>query len=795
MLMNYLKTAFRNLWKRRAFSLINILGLTVGMTASFLIFLYVRFELSYDSFHSKADRIYRLVCDVKTPSETVHANGPAWPVAPALKREFPDVVTAVRTATVSFLFRKDDIKFQEENSLLADPDFFRVFDFPLLKGDPNTCLKEPFSVVFSETAARKYFGHTDPIGQVLHLAQKGWPVKVTGIMKDLPGNSVISGDVVVSMSTETMHLNQGLEDSWLWGDYHPVCYLLLKPHSEPRTLQTGFAPFMAKMENEEMRKQHMASTLSLERLTSVYLHSTRDGSKGGNARNVYLFSCVAAIILLIACINFVNLTTARSVERAREVGVRKVMGALRPQLALQFSGETVLLCLFAFALSLAAAALLLPPFNQLAGKPISQGIFEHPVDIGYLLAATLVIGLLAGFYPALVLSSFRPSVVLKGRYSPGGHGSLLRKGLVVLQFSLSIGFIIASIIVYRQLKFMREQDLGFNKEQLMIIDTEGDPHRVAFQNSLRGIPGVLSTSLSSNVPGTDVPIVNCEIENYKGDMQVANLDSYFVDWDYIAQFRIKMVAGRPFSRDFQTDTTQAMLVNVAAARMFGYASPQQAVGKRFSQFGREGKIIGVMQDFHFRSLQEQIQPLTFRIEPDACYLVAVKVAAGGLPATMKAIEEKWKSVVPYRPLLYYFLDEYFDKQYRADERFGKLFLYFTVLAICISCMGLLGLSAYSIVQRTREVAVRKVLGASVSGIVELLSRDFLLLVVLAFVVASPLTWWLMHGWLVDFAYRIHISWIDFLIAGLLAVMIALLTISLNAVRAARANPVDSLRAE
>jgi putative ABC transport system permease protein len=795
MLMNYLKTAFRNLWKRRAFSLINILGLTVGMTASFLIFLYVRFELSYDSFHSKADRVYRLVCDVKTPSETIHANGPAWPVAAALKREFPDVVTAVRTATVSFLFRKDDIKFQEENSLLADPDFFSVFDFPLLKGDPKTCLKEPFSVVFSETAARKYFGNTDPLGQTILLAQKAWPVKVTGIMKDLPGNSVVSGDVVVSMSTETMHLNQGLEDSWAWGDYHPVCYLLLKPRTGPSALQASFVPFMAKMENEDMRKQHMASTLSLEPLTSVYLHSARDGNKGGNVRNVYLFSCIAAIILLIACINFVNLTTARSVERAREVGVRKVMGALQPQLALQFSGETILLCLVAFALSIIAAALLLPPFNQLAGKPISQGIFEHPADTGYLLAATLVIGLLAGFYPALVLSSFRPSSVLKGQFSTGGRGSLLRKGLVVVQFSLSIGFIIASIIVYRQLKHMREQDLGFNKEQLMIIDTEGDPHRMTFQNALKNVPGVLSSSLSSNVPGTDAPIVNCEIENYKGDMQVANLDSYFVDWDYIDQFRIRMVAGRGFSRSFRTDTTQAMLVNVAATKMFGYASPQQAVGKRFTQFGREGKIIGVMQDFHFRSLQEQIQPLTVRIEPDACYLVAVKVAAGGLPATMRAIEEKWKQVIPYRPLIYYFLDEYFDKQYRADERFGKLFLYFTVLAICISCMGLLGLSAYSIVQRTKEVAVRKVLGASVSGIVQLLSRDFLQLVVLAFLVASPLTWWLMHGWLTDFAYRIRISWIDFLIAGLLAVAIALLTISLNAVRAARANPVDSLRAE
>ena len=795
MLRNYLKTALRNLWKRRAFSLINILGLAVGTTACFLIFLYVRFELSYDGFHSGADRIYRVVCDVKTPTETVHANGPAWPVGPALKREFPDVEGAVRITNISFLFRRGDIKFQEENSLLADPDLFRVFDFPLLKGDPNTCLKEPFSVVFSETAAKKYFGDADPIGKTVLLAQKGWPVKVTGVMKDLPENSMIRGDVVVSMSTETMHLNQGLEDTWLWWTYHPVTYLLLRSHADPSALQARFEPLMAKMENEEMRKQHMASNLSLERLTSVYLHSTRDGSKGGNARNVYLFSCIAAIILLIACINFINLTTARSVERAREVGVRKVMGALQPQLALQFAGESVLLCLFAFGLSLIAAALLLPQFNHLAGKVISRGIFEHPVDLCYLFGAVVVIGLMAGIYPALVLSSFRPSVVLKGRFTAGNRGNLLRKGLVLVQFSLSIGFILASIIVYRQLKYMRQQDLGFNGEKMMIINSEGDPHRMAFQNALREIPGVVSSALCSNVPGTEVPIINCEIENFRGDMQVANLDSYFVDWDYVRQFGIGMVAGRDFSRDSRTDTTQAMLVNVAATKMFGYATPQQAVGKRFSQFGREGKIIGVMQDFHFRSLQEQIQPLTFRIEPQACELIAVKVGTGRLPATIKAVEEKWKQIIPYRPFIYYFLDEHFDKQYRADERFGKLFLYFTVLAICISCMGLLGLSAYSIVERTKEVAIHKVMGASAGTIVHLLSRDFLVLVVLAFLVAAPLTWWFMHGWLTDFAYRIRISWVDFLIAGLLAVTIALVTISVNAVRAAMANPVDSLRSE
>ena len=795
MIKNYLTTALRNLWKRRAFSLINILGLSVGMTACFLIFLYVRFELSYDSYHSKADRTYRLVCDVRTPTETIKANGPAWPVLPNMKPVFPEIESAVRVATVSFLFRKGDIKYQEENSLLADPDFFKVFDFPLLQGDPNTCLKEPFSAVFSATTAKKYFGNTDPIGQTILLAQKGWPVKVTGVMKDLPENSQVSGDVIVSMSTETLHLNQGLEDDWQWSNYHPRCYLLLKPNTNIRALEDKFPAFIEKREGEAMRSQQMASTLSLEPLKTVYLYSTRDGSKNGNYKNVYLFSFIAAIILLIACINFVNLTTARSAERAKEVGIRKVIGALQAQLAGQFAGESIILCLIAACLSLFFAGLLIPEFNQLSGKTISHGVFEHPAYIVLFFAASLGIGLLAGIYPALVLSSFKPAIVLKGRFATGSRGSLLRKGLVFVQFTLSIGFIIATIVVYNQLKYMRDQDLGFDKQQLMIINTEGDPHQKAFRQSLKEVPGVVSASLTSDVPGTETLILNCQIENVKGDLQVANMSSYFVDWDYIDQYKIKMVAGRAFSRDFLTDTTQAMVINEAAAKMFGYPTPQQAVGRRFSQVGRMGRIIGVMKDFHFRSLQEEIKPLAMRIEPDFCYLVSVKVSTDHLPATLSAIENKWKSIVPYRPLLYYFLDEHFDRQYRSEERFGKLFLYFTVLAIFISCMGLFGLASYSILQRTKEIAVRKVMGASMAGIVNLLSRDFLQLVVISFVVASPVTWWLMHQWLQDFAYRVSISVWDFLAAGTLVVLITLLTISLKAVNAAVANPIKSLRAE
>jgi putative ABC transport system permease protein len=795
MFRNYLKIAFRNLWKRRTFSLINILGLTVGMTACFLIFLYVRFELSYDSFHSRADRIYRMVCDIKTPTSVIRADGPAFPVLPNIKNEFPELESAVRLVESSLLLRKADIKFQEEHSLFADPAFFQMFDFTLLQGDPKTVLKDPFSIVFSETTAKKYFGTANPIGQTLLLTGRGWPVKVTGLMKDIPENSHIRGDIIVSMSTETENLNKGLEEQWEWTSYHPESYLLLKPNTDIHALQARFPAFMEKREGEEMRKQQMYSSLYLEPIKDIYLYSTRNGNKTINSKNVYLFSFIAAIILLIACINFVNLTTARSAERVKEVGIRKVVGALRPELARQFIGESVLLCLIAFLLTILFSAGLIPEFNELSGKTISRGIFEHPSYIFFLFLAAVSIGLLAGFYPALVLSSLKPSAVLKGRFITSVRGSMLRKGLVLVQFSLSIGFIIMTLVVYNQLNYMRDQNLGFSKDQMMVINTEGDPGKTAFQHSLKGVPGVLSTSLASSVPGSDNPVIHTEIENNKGVMQVAPMDLYFVDWDYVSQYKIAIAAGRSFSRDFQTDTTQAMLINETAAKMFGFHSPEQAIGRRFNQYGREGQIIGVMKDFHFRSLQQEIKPLSMRIEPDGCYLVSVKVSAVHLPNILTSIENKWKAAIPHRPLIYYFLDEFFDQQYRSDERFGKLFLYFAALAIFISCMGLLGLSSYNTIQRTREIGVRKVMGASVPDIINLLSKDFIKPVVISFIIASPIAWWFMHEWLLDFAYRVKISWWVFLTAGLLALMIAVFTISFQAIKAALANPVNSLKTE
>jgi putative ABC transport system permease protein len=793
MIKNYLKIAFRNLWKHRAFSFINIMGLTVGMTAFFLIFLYVKFEVSYDSFHTKADRIYRIVTDLKTPTETLNTSGPAWAVSPNIKPEFPEIEAEVRIDNASLLVRKDDIKFQEDNSLFADSSFFKIFDFKLLKGNPQTALKEKFSIILSETAAKKYFGTTDPVGQTVLLTEGGFSAKVTGIMQDIPENSQIKADMLVSMTTLTQEFNKGLDG--MWGNYGNRSYLLLKPNVNVKALQTKFPAFLEKFNGDEMKQLQMYPTLILEPLKDVYLRSTRDGSKTGNITNVYIFTIVAIFILLIACFNFVNLTTARSAERAKEVGIRKVAGALKGQLAAQFIGESIILCLIAFVLSFIFSAILLSSFNQLSGKIISHNIFSNPQYLLVLFGAAIGIGILAGIYPALVLSSFQPVTVLKGRFTTSIKGIILRKGLVVVQFTISIALIIATIVVYNQMNYMRSQDLGFNKDQKLIIDTHGDSSKLAFKQAVSTLPGVLSTSMAGSVPGGGNPGAYSKIENVKGDMQIANLDLYFVDYDYIPQFKMKMLAGRAFSKDYGTDTTQAMVVNEAAMKMFGYSSPEQIIGKKFDQWGRNGMIIGVVKDFHFRSLQEVIKPISMRIEPNGCDLVSISLSGNNIPATIAAIESKWKTMIPKRPFSYYFLDEFFDKQYRSEDRFGKLFLNFAILAIFISCLGLLGLASYSTMQRTKEIGVRKVLGASVANIVNLLSIDFLKLVIISFIIAAPLAWYFMYKWLQGFAYRIGIGWLVFVEAALTAIIIALITVSFQAIKAAVANPVKSLRTE
>lgn len=794
MLKNYLKIAWRNIWKTKGFSIINIMGLAVGMTACFLIALYVNFERSYDRYHGKADRIYRLVCDVKTPTETINANITSGPMAMYAAKDLPEIENFVRLLPNSLLIRKDNIKYQESKLFFADSTLFQLFDFAMVAGDPATALKEPFSVVLSESAAKKYFGQEDPMGKSLLLTDDSFNSKVTGVIKDIPENSQFKGDVFVSMVTLIKMANFKFDEQW--GNFGFTSYLLTKPNTDPSLLTTKFPAFLTNRVGKEMDQMKMHYSLFLEPLKEVYLYSKRGGFESGNINNVYIFAVVALFILLIACINFINLSTARAIERAKEVGIRKVVGAYRIQITRQFISESVLICLLAFIISLLLCLGLIPYFNYLAGKEISGGIFHHPIYIVILFLLACLIGILAGIYPALVLSSFKPVTVLKGKFSSNAKGLLLRKSLVIVQFVVSIALIAGTLIVYRQLGYMRNQNLGFNKEQMLILQTNGDAKSRILKDAIISVPGVLSNSVSGAVPGGENPVAYSEIENKQGDMQIANLPVYFVDYNYIPLYKIKLVAGRIFSPDFGTDTAQAMILNESAVKLFGYLKPEDAIGKKYSQWGSEGKIIGVIKDFHFKSLQSKIEPLSMRYgQGNGGGLVSVKIEGQHINTALQAIERKWHEIIPSRPFEYFFADEFFDRQYRAENRFGGLFLNFAVLAIFISCLGLFGLVSYNTTQRYREIGIRKVLGASVSTIVRLLSIDFLQLVCISILVASPLMWFFMSKWLADFAYHIDISWWIFAVAGSIAVGIALVVITSLTIKAAMENPVKSLRSE
>ena len=790
MIRNYLRTALRNLWRHKGFSLLNIIGLTIGMTAFFLIFLYVQFERSYDAFNTRADRTYRLVSDVKAGNETLHYNAPPVPVVGHLMTEFPEVqkITRVSLGDDWMVIRGDRV-FRVDDVATADSNFFKVFDFPLLKGDPNTVLKYPNSVVLSESEAKKFFGSENPIGQSLVMTRIKFHARVTGLMKDIPENSHLKIHMIYSMDTLSA------DESQQWDNYGYNTYLLLKPAASATGLQGKFPAFLQNIGGAALHKAQQQPTLLLEPLKDIYLYSTRDDSANGHITNVRIFSIIGVFILLIAGINFVNLTTARSSERAKEVGIRKVIGASKSMLAGQFIGESIILSLIACMLSVGLSALLLPGFNFLAGKVISPGIFSQFGYVLLLLGLSILIGIIAGFYPALVLSSFQPVAVLKGRFSTGTRGIFLRKSLVIVQFTIATGLIIATLIVSRQLNYMRSQDLGFNKDQELILDTRGDTATAAFKQEVSRIPGVYSTTKASSVPGSGTYFGPGLLENVHGAMQTMNVNAYLTDYDYVKQFGIGLAAGRDFSRQYPTDSTRAVIINETTVRQLGYANPAQAIGKRFQQFGIAGTIIGVLKDFHFRSLQEPIRPLMVFLNPNQCDLLCVKVDGRRLPSTFAAIERKWKVMLSDRPFDYFFMDEYFDRQYRAEDRFGTLFLYFAILAISISCLGLMGLASYSTLQRTKEIGVRKIVGASVGQIVVLLSKDFLSLVGWSFVVAAPVSWLFMNAWLSGFAYRIHSYWWIFLAAGAAALLIALLTISYQAIKAAIANPVLSLRSE
>ena len=799
MFKNYLKIAWRNLLKNKGYSVINIGGLAIGMTCFLLIVMFIKNELSYDSYHEKAENIYRIVhhgSEDNLDDRWIWGNAP---VGPALKADFSEVLEIVQFSGRSdILLEYNERSFQEGNAFYADETVFNIFSWPLLAGNPKTALEAPYSIVLTESTAKKYFGSEDPIGKTIDgvggRANDGI-YTVTGVMKDVPSNSHFTFDVLMSMSS-FYQTRPGIFEAWGYVDFYT--YFLVTDSFNQQAFQAKMPEFLKR--NRPAESEEYYYNLSLEPLKDAYLNSgaARQPGLTGSLSNIYIFAIIGLFILIIASINFMNLATARSLERAKEVGVRKVIGADKKGLRYQFLGESMLMVLIATLIGLALVMLCLPGMRQITGKQFLTNEIFNSFTLSVYFGTAIVTGLLAGSYPAFILSNFKPSSVLKGVFRTSQKGNNLRKGLVIFQFSLSIALIASTVIVYFQLGFMLDKNLGFDREQQLVIDFNWDgqvrDNMETIKSEFMNLPEVVSVAGSRTVPGGHFPAAGTEIETFEGNMEYFEPFLYEIDFDFIPHYKIEVVAGRSYSRDFVTDSIAAMVVNESAARSFGYSNPSDIIGKRFEQWGREGTIVGVVKDFNYLSLHQNVAPLTLRYSQYGKYL-SLKVKSANIQHAITKIEQKWAELAPHRPFLYSFLDESFNKQYEADFKFRKLFTIFSFLAIFIACLGLLGLATYSAMQRTKEIGIRKVLGAEVSSIVRLLSIDFIKLVLIAILIATPFSWFVMNKWLDIYAYQITIDWWVFAIAGIMALSIAVLTISYHAIKVAQADPVKSLRTE
>ena len=805
MISSYLKIALRSLWNKKAFASINIFGLAIGLATCMLILLFVQHELSYDRFNLNADRIFRVTLHGRIGGNDINIAGASAPAGPALMRDYPGVEAYARlSGNGTFLVKNGEKRFLEERVIFTDSNFFNFFSIPLLKGDANNVLKEPKTVVLTRSMALKYFGNQDPIGKSLDMGNSG-AFRVTGVCEDVPTNSHFHYNFFGSMKSVT------LGDKWLSSGAHT--YILLRkgypveklsaqmPQMVRKYIGPEIQEFLGMSYDEYLRKGDKFG-FGLQPLTDIHLTSNLENELEGNSniKYIYIFTAIAAFILLIACINFMNLSTAGSAGRAKEVGVRKVMGSVRQQLMAQFLTESVLVTFFALLVALVLVVLLLPGFNDLAGKRFDLQSILNARMIGYALAGCLVVGVLAGSYPAFFLSAFRPVAVLKGSIQAGVKSGWLRNTLVTIQFVVSIVMIIGTMVVYQQLRFIQNKNLGFDKEQVLILhDTHllGDKAR-AFKEQLGSLSAVSSVTLAGYLPagnsnnGTDGFLP----ENAENNITPYRFTTYQVDDDYLKTLGIGLVTGRNFSKTFGGDSA-SVLINEAAVKQFGWKDP---IGKRIRTIGNgtpESKrfytVVGVTKDFHFRSMHERIAPLVMFYGGDQ-YQMAVKIKTNDIPGVLKTLEKNWKATTD-NPFAYSFLDQRFNNMYESEQRVGKLFGIFAGLAVVIACLGLFGLAAFTTIQRTKEIGVRKVLGASVLSIVSLLSKDFVKLVGIAIVIASPLAWYGMSQWLSDFAYKVSIQWWVFLVAGVLAVSVALLTVSFQSIKAALVNPVKSLRSE
>ncbi|MDB5211732.1 MAG: hypothetical protein JWQ30_2559 [Sediminibacterium sp.] len=800
MIQNYFKIAWRNISKNKIFSAINIFGLAVGFTCCLLIALFIRNEISFDKFHTHAASIYRLTSIPKATNGTAAelAVTPS-PWAPRMKQDYPEIKEFARLlkSDKTSITTPSKENYYESDILFADSTFFNVFSFSLLNGDSKHALDRPNTIVLAKETARKYFGNTDPVGKTLVTTTPFGPafnLEITGVVDEAPANSHFKFKGLISMRT--------LGDiSNMWQYHMFTTYFVLASGVGKNDLESKFKDFNTKYIANNSNADG-PQEIHLQALTDIHFHSQMTGEIGVNSSDtyVYLFSAIAFFVLVIACLNFINLSTVQSLKRAKETGLRKVIGAGRMQLVKQFLGESVLITLLAFIFSLMLAFLFLPVFNRLADRALQLDLIRDYRLIVSFFVLAIVIGIISGIYPAYIQSSFKPVDVLKNQHIKLSGGNLLRKSLVTFQFVISIGLMAGTLLVYKQLQFIKNKDLGFNKDGTFIISvpTGTDGTKIeTFKNVLLQHQGIVAGAAASTLPGTQIPINLTHTGTSEKDKSMQML---FVDHDFIKATQMQVIAGRSFSKQFATDSAEGFILNRAAVAGSGWKTPQEAIGKTFqwknpNAILKNGKVVGVVEDFNITPLKSSVQPLVMHILPRRFQYLYVRYKDIAISDVVALSTKEFKSSFPNLPFEYTFLDERINSLYAAETKLGTIFGYFAGLAILLACLGILGLSVYATQRRTKEIGIRKILGASIAGICKELSKEFLKPVLIASIIASPVAWWGMHKWLEGFAYKAAISWWIFAIAGMTGILIALLTVSFHAIKAATANPVKSLRTE
>lgn len=770
------------------------------MMACMLIMQYVMYEFSYDDFHVKKDRIFRVQQDRYNKGElsTRWAAGNSG-IGLDLKTHFPEVERYVRLYGTNAILSTADRYFREDALYYASEDFFQVFSVKLITGEGSSLLKDPFKIVLSQSLAKKYFGKEDPIGKILHSSDHGVDYQVTGVFEDLPDNTHMKIDALMSLVTLQKLLDDPLT-SWEWDGF--LTYILLNEKNDANALEAKLPAFVEKQAGEQLKKTGDGMEFHLQPLTGIHLDSNFIGEfkPNGNRQSTYFLSVVAILILVIAWINYINLSTAKSIERAREVGVRKVVGGFRSELIQQFLFESLLLNTMAFVIAIVFVVFLTPFFSELTGRELDYLLFKQNSFWFWIVVFIFGGALLSGIYPAFVLSSYKPGEVLKGNFKNTSLGVRFRKGMVVVQFVSSMTLMVGTFTVYRQIRFMQEQELGVNINQTLVlpspdvIDGTIEQKFQVFKQQIEQYPEVASVSAASEVPG-DKPGTNAKVRRLS--QQDVNSKQYRVIWmdhDFIDAYELKIIQGRGFSGDVVNERGNVML-NESAVSLMGFRKPEDAINDQILFWGDTLSIVGVLKNYHQESLKKAFEPLIFRYNPGAFGFYLIKLNTSTVKVSLTSFEKEWKAMFPGNPFIHFFLDDHYNQQYQADQQFGKVFGLFSSLAIFIACLGLFGLSSLTAIQRTKEIGVRKILGASIPNILAMVSRDYVLLMVVAIVTSIPLAWWIMAKWLSNFAYRIPLAWWIFAIPSFAVFTIAMLTVSIHTIIAARTNPVKSLRYE